>query len=141
MEVAGGKSQTQVVDLGKDYWPTDPVRGGYFRRSSFKYIGLMNPNHRPVHDWVAMSYLYGRLLYADGTHKPNVKWMAESWEFTGPTSAILKLRKGIKFHDGSDFNAAAYKYQLEWMMEKKTGPGPGQVLSRSRRSKSSKNIR
>ncbi|MCP4752844.1 MAG: ABC transporter substrate-binding protein, partial [Proteobacteria bacterium] len=106
---------------GKDYWPTDPVRGGYFRRASFKYIGLMNPNHWPVHDWVAMSYLYGRLLYADGTHKPNVKWMAESWEFKGPTTAVLKLRKGIKFHDGSDFNAAAYKYQLEWMMNRKNG--------------------
>ncbi len=105
----------------KSYFPTDPVRGGYYRRASFKYIGLLNPNHWPVNDWVTMSYLYDRLLYADGTHKPNVLWMAESWKFTSSTSAILKLRKGIKFHDGSDFNAASYKYQLEWMMDKKNG--------------------
>jgi len=105
----------------KSYFPTDPVRGGYYRRAAFKYIGLLNPNHWPVHDWVTMSYLYDRLLYADGTHKPNVLWMAESWKFTSSTSAILKLRKGIKFHDGSDFNAASYKYQVEWMMDKKNG--------------------
>ncbi len=36
---------------------------------------------------------------------------AESWELTPDKSAyIFHLRKGVKFHDGTDFNAAAAKF-------------------------------
>ena len=41
-------------------------------------------------------------------------WLAESWN-TAPDgkSITLYLRKGIKFQDGTDFNAEAVKYNLE----------------------------
>jgi len=41
-------------------------------------------------------------------------WLAQSWD-TSPDgkSITLSLRKGIKFHDGTDFNAEAVKYNLE----------------------------
>ena len=106
---------------GKDYWPTEPVRGGTYRTAAFKYIGLLNPHHWPVNDFVTMSYIYERPMWADGTHKPNAMWMAESWKFTGSTSAIVKFRKGIQFHDGSEFNAAGFKYHVEWMTDRKNG--------------------
>ena len=108
-------------DWGKDYWPTEPVRGGTYRTAAFKYIGLLNPHHWPVNDFVTMSYIYERPMWADGTHKPNAMWMAESWKYTGSTSAIVKIRKGIQFHDGSDFNAAGLKYMIEWMTDKRNG--------------------
>jgi peptide/nickel transport system substrate-binding protein len=41
--------------------------------------------------------------------------LAESWEQQGPTTVVLKLRKGVKFHDGSDFNADGAKWSLERM--------------------------
>jgi len=103
------------------YWPTKPVSGGYYRSAAQRYIGLMNPNHWPVNDWVAMTYFYERLVYADGNYKPTVLWMTTSWEQLDPTTAVMHLRKGIKFHDGSTFNAESLKYQMEYIMDKKNG--------------------
>lgn len=39
--------------------------------------------------------------------------LAESWEMTDPKTVTLKLRKAVKFHDGSDFNADVAKWSLE----------------------------
>ncbi len=41
--------------------------------------------------------------------------LAESWEQQSPTVLVLKLRKGVKFHDGSDFTADVAKWSLERM--------------------------
>ncbi|MBI2303576.1 MAG: ABC transporter substrate-binding protein [Chloroflexi bacterium] len=39
--------------------------------------------------------------------------LAESWEIPDPTTIILKLRKGVKFHDGTDFNAQAVIFNFD----------------------------
>lgn len=39
--------------------------------------------------------------------------LATSWKRETPTSWHFTLREGVKFHDGTDFNAAAAKYSLE----------------------------
>src|SRR3954454_10470265 len=42
--------------------------------------------------------------------------LAESWDTSDPTTAIIKLRKGVKFHDGSDLDATVVKWNLERAM-------------------------
>ena len=39
--------------------------------------------------------------------------LAEKWEQPDPQTIILTLRKGVTFHDGSDLNADAVKWNLE----------------------------
>jgi len=41
-------------------------------------------------------------------------WLAESWEVDAESLKIkIKLREGIKFHDDTDFNAEAVKWNIE----------------------------
>jgi peptide/nickel transport system substrate-binding protein len=82
---------------------------------------MMNPNHWPIRDFVALTYFYERLVYRDGNYKASIPWLAKSWEFIDPLTVITKLEEGVKFHDGSDFNAEAVKYQINWILDKKNG--------------------
>ena len=106
---------------GREYWPTKPVRGGYFHEARQKSIGYMNPNHWPCNDFASIGYMYEFLVAAGGDLRPRVPWLAESWEYEDPLTAITRLKKGIEFHDGSRFNAEALKYHIEWIMDRKSG--------------------
>ncbi|MGE3074423.1 MAG: ABC transporter substrate-binding protein [Dehalococcoidia bacterium] len=39
--------------------------------------------------------------------------LAENWEQADPTTINMTLRSGVKFHDGTPFNAAAVKFNIE----------------------------
>lgn len=80
-----------------------------------------------VNDWITMDPAYNnaenspqRMLYdpilfyrpdASGTwnFQPG---LAEKWDFSGNTGT-LQLRQGVKFHDGSDWNAEVFKWNIE----------------------------
>jgi len=94
-----------------------PVRGGYFRAAVERYIGKMN---WPVLDWISMGYFHERLMLTDGEYKPTVPWLLEELKFEDPQTVLMRLREGIEFHDGSKFNAAAVKYQMEWIRDPKS---------------------
>ncbi|MGD0209585.1 MAG: ABC transporter substrate-binding protein [Desulfomonilia bacterium] len=106
------------MEWGVKYCPTKPVRGGYMRAASPVYIGLMNPNHFPVMDWVTMSFMYEKLILLDANYKPTIPWLAESWEYLDDVTVLMKLKKGTQFHDGSPFNAQSLKYQMDWILDR-----------------------
>jgi len=104
------------------------VRGGYLRTAAARYVGMMNPNHWPVNDWVVLASIYEKLVARDGTYQANIPILAESWEFIDPVTVVMKLREGVTFHDGSEFSAETAKYQIEWILDKKNGAWPRAYL-------------
>ena len=53
------------------------------------------------------------LIRLEGTSTKPIPWLAESWETKDSQTWIFHLRKGVKFHDGSPFNAEAVKWNME----------------------------
>jgi peptide/nickel transport system substrate-binding protein len=71
------------------------------------------PKMSTINDNIASVAALETLIYLDDKGMPVPK-LAESFEFSSDAkSFVLHLRKGVKFHDGTDFNAAAVKYDLE----------------------------
>jgi peptide/nickel transport system substrate-binding protein len=56
--------------------------------------------------------IYDTLLFRDRDLKI-VPWLATSWKLVNPTTWEFKLRQGVKFHNGEDFDAEAAKFSLD----------------------------
>jgi ABC-type transport system substrate-binding protein len=62
------------------------------------------------------------LLRSDGNSQP-IPWLATGWKVADDRASMtLTLRKGVKFQDGTDFNADACRYNLNAVMAAKV-PG------------------
>ncbi|MEW6398760.1 MAG: ABC transporter substrate-binding protein, partial [Bacillota bacterium] len=75
-------------------------------------------------DWDILYLIYDTLvrLGPDGQPTPSA---ASSWEFKSPTVLQVKLKEGLKFHDGKPLTAEdvkfTFEYALKWGMPKVAG--------------------
>jgi peptide/nickel transport system substrate-binding protein len=46
--------------------------------------------------------------------------LAESWQWADPTTLVFKLRKGVKFHDGSELDAGVVKWHFDRQLDPAT---------------------
>jgi peptide/nickel transport system substrate-binding protein len=58
--------------------------------------------------------------YSTDPDKALQPWLAESWREFGPKRWQIKLRKGIKFHDGEELTAAVVKFSFERLINPDT---------------------
>lgn len=99
----------------------NPKKGGTLRYGiNQDYPTLGNPPTQqystgaPITDICLESLL---ILNEKGEPTP---WLATSWDYDNEALTLtLTLRKGVKFHDGTDFNAAAAKWNLDQVMAAK----------------------
>ncbi|MCG8559767.1 MAG: ABC transporter substrate-binding protein [Hyphomicrobiales bacterium] len=70
----------------------------------------MAANESPTNS--AARKIYDVLVYADKDLK-FTPWLATSWKLVNPTTWEFELRKGVKWHDGSDFTAEDVKFSFE----------------------------
>ena len=62
---------------------------------------------------LATKLLYNNLLVVDFETGEFAPQLAESWEQPSDAEYVFNLRQGVKFHDGSDFNADDVLYTFE----------------------------
>jgi peptide/nickel transport system substrate-binding protein len=55
--------------------------------------------------------------------------LAESWKQESPTSWVFRLRRGVKFHDGTPFNADAVKFNFERLLDPATKSRDANMLA------------
>jgi peptide/nickel transport system substrate-binding protein len=86
-----------ILRVAADFQPTnlDPVAGSQGGDFRFLY-----PIYQSLVDW------------DPATLKP-IPGLATKWAFTDPQTLVLELRRGVKFHDGTPFDAAAVKFNLD----------------------------
>jgi len=100
---------------------SQPVSGGTLKVATYVDpvdIGTpWNHNVAVVH-WAAKAAIES-LFRTDSTGQP-APWLATG--YTADPKALtytITLRKGVKFHDGTDFNAAAMKFNMDKCLAKK----------------------
>jgi ABC-type transport system substrate-binding protein len=92
-----------------------PQTGGVLKiieRTTPKALGL--PAELTTTNWLdAQPAVEALLRYPKKGSVPD-PWLATKWEYSSDFKSLtLYLRKGIKFHDGTDFNAQAVKWNLD----------------------------
>jgi peptide/nickel transport system substrate-binding protein len=75
-------------------------------------------NHMETPAWNLHAQLFDHLLRRDSNIKIE-KQIAESYRIVNDKTWEFKIRKGIKFHNGEDCNAASFKFSLERMADPK----------------------
>ena len=62
--------------------------------------------------WIHMN-MFDCLVWRNRATAEFEPWLAESWENIDDTTWRFKLREGVTFHNGEEFNADAVKYTYE----------------------------
>jgi peptide/nickel transport system substrate-binding protein len=76
-------------------------------------------NERTQIDMIIFTQIHETLVRAvweGGEYKLN-PGLATSWELVNSTCWKFNLRKGVKFHDGTPFNASAVKYNFDKLLD------------------------
>ena len=72
--------------------------------------------------------MYDSLLSIDSSLKIQ-PGLATSWQYTDPTTLQMSLRQGVKFHDGSEFNADAVKFNIDRYLTTASSPRKSELAS------------
>jgi peptide/nickel transport system substrate-binding protein len=106
-----------------------PKKGGTLRVGFYIEAVTMDPHLSGSKvDRQVYHNIYEPLLTLDT--KLNIKpGLAESWTQPDPKTLILKLRRGVKFHDGSAFDAEAAKFNFNRMKTEAKSLRKGEVAN------------
>jgi peptide/nickel transport system substrate-binding protein len=99
-------------------WAQQPKQGGTLRVAWEADITGLDPHLSPgIQAWHVVGNLFNSLLTIDAelNYVPD---LAESWDILENGKVyVFHLRKGVKFHDGSDFDAEVVRWNYQRMVD------------------------
>ena len=103
-------------------WAEQPKRGGTLRVAFEADITGLDPAVPGLQNYYVNQNLFNTLVTLD-ENLGFVPDLAESWETQEHGKVYLfQLHRGVKFHDGTDFDAAAVKWNLDRIMADEKAP-------------------
>ena len=91
-----------------------PRKGGTLRLAMPYNPASIDPmTGRNLPDFDVLYAVFDALIDFELTTLELKPGLAKSWKFTDPKTLVLDLVEGVKFHDGTDFDAAAVKFNLD----------------------------
>ncbi len=125
----GGAGAAATATAGAVQTGEKPVRGGTL------FVGLAADisNLDPLRSNLFVDRLVQYNMY-DSLVSINEKLeiqpaLAESWDTSDPKAVVFKLRHGVKFHDGTEFNAEAVRWNIQRILDDKTSPRNSELAS------------
>src|SRR5262249_17046208 len=106
-----------------------PKKGGTLRVGFYIEAATMDPHLSGSKiDRQVYHNIYEPLVVLDAKLglKPG---LAESWQQAEPKTLVLKLRRGVKFQDGTDFNPEATKFNFNRMKTEPKSVRKGEVAN------------
>src|SRR5712692_2701383 len=113
--LASGAVAPAVLLAPRAWAQETPKKGGTLRVGFYIEAATMDPHLSGSKiDRQVSHNIYEPLVVLDANLgiKPG---LAESWQQPDPRTLVFKLRRGVKFHDGTDFNAEAVKFNFNRM--------------------------
>jgi peptide/nickel transport system substrate-binding protein len=106
-----------------------PQRGGVLSVGFPSDSKTFDPTYSVQFTERQVLYVIYNTLVRYGTDFSLQPELAESWTIEGDGKRIVfKLRTGVKFHDGTDFNAEAVKWNIEHRLDKEVASPQRQQL-------------
>lgn len=93
--------------------PAAPAGRGELRIAAGSMVETFDPhNYRSVFDLLVDNLIADTLIGVDDEMKPTPR-LATSWQLLTPAAWRFQLRQGVRFHDGTAFDAQAVKLNME----------------------------
>src|SRR2546422_9674024 len=106
-----------------------PKKGGTLRVGFYLEASTMDPHLSGSKvDRQIYHNIYEPLIVLD-TNLGLKPGLAESWQQPDARTLVLKLRRGVKFHDGTDFNAEIAKFNFNRMKTEPKSVRKGETAS------------
>lgn len=108
----------------------NPTRGGILRVSApFNPSSLDPVTSGAGSDHMILYSLYDTLVDFEPATLQPIPGLATEWAFDSPTRLVMRLREGVKFHDGTDFDAEAVKANLDRALNDPRSTAKGDLTS------------
>jgi ABC-type transport system substrate-binding protein len=109
-----------VAAVGAMLLPADvlaqatPRKGGTLRLAMPYNPGAVDPmTGRNLTDFDVLYAVFDALIDFEPKTLELKPGLAKSWKFTDPKTLVLDLVEGVKFHDGTEFDADAVKFNID----------------------------